>query len=61
MAAACAADTSAPQSSEAIERCKDAGPTTPDADLCGWHRVEIRFADYPTAHRTFRAYLAHAL
>lgn len=56
-----AADTGTAQLSEAIERYKDAGRAALDAEPSGWHQMNIRFADYPSADRTFRAYLTPAL
>ncbi|MFH8359596.1 thiopeptide-type bacteriocin biosynthesis protein [Streptomyces anulatus] len=56
-----AADTGAAQLSEAIERYQDAGRAALDAEPSGWHQVNVRFADYPGADRTFRAYLMPAL
>ncbi|WP_369165031.1 thiopeptide-type bacteriocin biosynthesis protein [Streptomyces sp. AFD10] len=56
-----AAGTGAAQLSEAIERYKEAGRAALDAEPPGWHQVNIRFADYPSADRTFRAYLMPAL
>ncbi|MER0445703.1 thiopeptide-type bacteriocin biosynthesis protein [Streptomyces sp. Edi4] len=46
---------------EAIERYRAAGRAALDAQPSGWHQVNIRFADYPTSERAFRAYLAPAL
>ncbi|MFE9457676.1 thiopeptide-type bacteriocin biosynthesis protein [Streptomyces californicus] len=59
--AARAADTGTAQLSEAIERYKEAGRAALDTEPSGWHQVNIRFADYPGAERTFRAYLMPAL
>ncbi|MCH0566938.1 thiopeptide-type bacteriocin biosynthesis protein [Streptomyces sp. MUM 2J] len=59
--AARAADTEPAQLSEAIERYRDAGRAALDAEPSGWHQANIHFADYPTAARAFRAYLAPAL
>ncbi|QCX77838.1 hypothetical protein C9F11_21030 [Streptomyces sp. YIM 121038] len=59
--AARAADTSPARLVEAIERYRAAGRAVLDAQPSGWHQVNIRFADYPTAERAFRAYLAPAL
>lgn len=47
--------------SEAIERYQAAGRAALDAEPSGWHQANIRFADYPTAARAFRAYLTPAL
>jgi thiopeptide-type bacteriocin biosynthesis protein len=53
--------TSPARLTDAAERYRAAGraaiaPTTAD-----WHQVNIEFADYPTAERTFRAYLLPTL
>ena len=56
-----AADIEAAQLSDAIERYKDAGRAALDAEPSGWNQVNIRFADYPSADRAFRAYLMPAL
>ncbi|MFD6468715.1 thiopeptide-type bacteriocin biosynthesis protein [Streptomyces goshikiensis] len=47
--------------SEAIERYQDAGRAALDAEPSGWQQANIRFTDYPTGHRIFRAYLLPAL
>lgn len=56
-----AADTEPAQLSEAIERYQNAGRAALDAEPSGWHQANIRFTDYPTGHRIFRAYLLPAL
>ncbi|MEY9956733.1 thiopeptide-type bacteriocin biosynthesis protein [Streptacidiphilus sp. MAP5-52] len=45
----------------AAERYRDAGRTSLDTAAEGWHQVNIHFADYLTAERTFSAYLAPVL
>lgn len=59
--AARATDTEPAALSEAIVRYRTAGRAALDTEPSGWHQTNIRFADYPTAARTFRAYLAPAL
>ncbi|MER5210942.1 thiopeptide-type bacteriocin biosynthesis protein [Streptomyces sp. NPDC002838] len=59
--AARAAGTEPAALSEAIERYQAAGRAALDAEPSGWHQANIRFADYPTAARAFRTYLAPAL
>ncbi|KPI21871.1 Thiopeptide-type bacteriocin biosynthesis domain containing protein [Actinobacteria bacterium OK074] len=59
--AARAADTAPGDLSEAIERYRAAGRAALRTQPSGWHQVNVRFADYPTAERAFRAHLAPAL
>lgn len=60
-AAARSAGTSPDRLAEAIERYRAGGRAALDAQPAGWHQVNIRFADYPSAQRAFRAYLLPAL
>lgn len=53
--------TSPAQLADAVERYRAAGRVALEASPAGWHQVNIRFADYPTAERAFRAYLLPAL
>lgn len=46
---------------EATERYRAAGRAALDLQPASWHQVNIEFTDYPTAERTFRAYLLPAL
>jgi thiopeptide-type bacteriocin biosynthesis protein len=55
------AQTSPEHLAEATERYRDAGRSALDPQLSGWHQVNIEFTDYPTAERTFGAYLLPAL
>ncbi|WP_043469292.1 thiopeptide-type bacteriocin biosynthesis protein [Kitasatospora sp. MBT66] len=59
--AARTADTEPALLSEVIERYQDAGRAALEAEPSGWHQANIRFTDYPTGHRIFRAYLQPAL
>ncbi|UQA95714.1 thiopeptide-type bacteriocin biosynthesis protein [Streptomyces halobius] len=59
--AARSASTSPERLADAIERYRTAGRAALETRPSGWHQVNIRFADYPTAERAFRAYLLPAL
>ncbi|MEW9516279.1 hypothetical protein [Streptomyces tubercidicus] len=59
--AARSAGTSSARLTEAVECYQAAGRAALDARPAGWHQVNIRFADYPSAERAFRAYLMPAL
>ncbi|WP_308407952.1 thiopeptide-type bacteriocin biosynthesis protein [Streptomyces mayonensis] len=45
----------------AIDRYRAAGRAALDIEPTRWQQAEIRFADYPTAHRSFRSHLLPAL
>ncbi|MEW2248607.1 thiopeptide-type bacteriocin biosynthesis protein [Streptomyces sp. NPDC006975] len=60
-AAARCAQTSPARLAEAVERYRNAGQTALQQQSAGWYQVYVKFADYPTAARAFRAYLLPAL
>ncbi|MEU1710124.1 hypothetical protein ABZ478_32965 [Streptomyces sp. NPDC005706] len=53
--------TSPLQLAEAIERYRAAGCAALASPLTDWYQVHLTFADYPSAARTFRAYLLPVL
>ncbi|CAM5713118.1 thiopeptide-type bacteriocin biosynthesis protein [Streptomyces aurantiogriseus] len=55
------AQTSPERLAEATERYRAAGRAALDLQPAGWYQVNIEFTDYPTAERTFSAYLLPAL
>ncbi|WP_078853465.1 thiopeptide-type bacteriocin biosynthesis protein [Streptomyces sp. FxanaA7] len=55
------AQTSPVHLAQATERYRDAGRSALEPQLSDWHQVNIEFTDYPTAERTFSAYLLPAL
>jgi thiopeptide-type bacteriocin biosynthesis protein len=60
-AAARRAETSPARLAEAVERYRTAGQAALHQQSAGWYQVYVKFADYPTAARAFRAYLLPAL
>ncbi|MFF5476722.1 thiopeptide-type bacteriocin biosynthesis protein [Streptomyces sp. NPDC012935] len=59
--AATRASTSPARLADAVERYRAAGRAALDTPPADWHQVNIKFADYTTADRAFRAYLLPAL
>ncbi|MBQ0984068.1 thiopeptide-type bacteriocin biosynthesis protein [Streptomyces sp. F63] len=53
--------TSPARLADAVGRYRAAGRAALGPQPSGWHQVNIEFADYPTAERSFRAHLLPAL